>query len=221
MLRRMTITVALVILGTLSAGVLRAADQPSQAPSAEKQESATEKVGRATNTAAEKMERAAATASKELSDSWITLKTKLSLFADERVSGTDVHVTTQQGVIVLTGKVGTEEARLAAEETAAKIDGAKKVENHLVVVPKAAHQAVDRQDDLSTGSNSTSSAQGSRTRIPSSRRSTGGSESHSALADRTPAEVAAAWTSGALGPPETSLPDRSHGRWLRPSRELH
>ena len=54
MLRRMTITVALVILGTLSAGVLRAADQPSQAPSAEKQESATEKVGRATNTAAEK-----------------------------------------------------------------------------------------------------------------------------------------------------------------------
>ena len=147
MLRRMTITAALVILSTLSAGVLRAADQPSQAPSAEKQESATEKVGRATNTAAEEMERAAATASKELSDSWITLKTKLSLFADERVSGKDVHVTTRQRVIVLTGKVGTEEARLAAEETAAKIDGAKKVENHLVVVPTATQKAVDRKDD--------------------------------------------------------------------------
>jgi putative transposase len=35
--------------------------------------------------------------------------------------------------------------------------------------------------------------------------------SHSALADRTPAQVAAAWTPGALGPPETSPPDRSHG----------
>jgi osmotically-inducible protein OsmY len=99
MLRRMTMTVALVIVGTLSAGVVRAADQPSQAPSTEKQESATEKVERATAAAAEKMERAAETASKELSDSWITLKTKLSLFADERVSGKDVHVTTRQGVI--------------------------------------------------------------------------------------------------------------------------
>src|SRR5512134_1958281 len=121
MLRRMTIAVTLVVLGTLSAGVLRAADQPRQAPYTEKQESATEKVERVTNTAAEKMERAAETASKELSDSWITLKTKLSLFADERVSGKDVHVTTRQGVIALTGKVGSEEARQAAEENAAKI----------------------------------------------------------------------------------------------------
>ena len=151
MLRRRTIAVALVILGTLSAGVLRAADQPSQDPYTVRQESATEKMERATDTAAETIQRAAQTASKELSDSWLTLKTKLSLFADERVSGKDVHVTTRQGVIVLTGKVGTKEARLAAEETAAKIDGAKKVENHLVVVPKAAQQAVDRQDDLSMG----------------------------------------------------------------------
>ena len=175
MLGRMTITVGLVILGALSAGALRAADQPSQAPSTEKQESATEKMERAANTAAEKMERAAETALKELSDSWITLKTKLNLFADERVSAKDVHVTTQQGVIVLTGKVGTEDARLAAEETAAKIDGAKKVENHLVVVPKAAHQAVGRQVDLSRGSSSTSSGRGSPRRTRSSRRSTAGS----------------------------------------------
>lgn len=147
MLRRMTIAVALVILGTLSAGVLRAADQTSQKPSTEKHESVTEKVERATNTAAEKMKTAAQSASKELSDSWITLKTKLGLFADERVSAKDVHVNTRQGVIVLTGKVGTEDARLAAEETAAKIDGAKKVENHVVVVPKAAQKAIDRKDD--------------------------------------------------------------------------
>jgi osmotically-inducible protein OsmY len=149
MFRRMTIAVTLVVLGTLSAGVLRAADQPSQAPYTEKQESVTEKVERAANTAAEKMERAAETASKEFSDSWITLKTKLSLFTDERVSGKDVHVTTRQRVIVLTGQVGTEEARLAAEEIAATIEGAKKVENHVVVVPKAA-QGVDRKDGQTT-----------------------------------------------------------------------
>ena len=147
MSRRITMTVALVILGTLSAGVLRAADQTSQGPSTEKQESATEKVERAANTAAEKTKSAAQAASKELSDSWITLKTKLGLFADQRMSGTDVHVTTRHGVIVLTGEVGSEEARLAAEETAATIEGAKKVENHLVVVPTAARKTVDRKDD--------------------------------------------------------------------------
>jgi len=147
MSRRMTIAIALAILGTLSAGALRAADQTSQGPYTEKQETAIENVERAANTAAEKTKSAARAASKELSDSWITLKTKLSLFADERVSGKDVHVTTRQRVIVLTGKVGTEEARLAAEETAAKIDGAKKVENHLVVVPTATQKAVDRKDD--------------------------------------------------------------------------
>jgi osmotically-inducible protein OsmY len=147
MLRRMTMTVALVIVGTLSAGVLHAADQTSQAPYTGKQESATEKMERAADAAVEKTKSAAQAASKELSDSWITLKTKLSLFADERVSATDVHVTTRQGVIVLTGKVGSEDARLAAEETAAKIDGAKKVENHVVVVPKTAQKTVDRNDD--------------------------------------------------------------------------
>src|SRR5512139_2024455 len=147
MLRRMTMTVALVIVGTLSAGVLHAADQTSQAPYTGKQESATEKMERATDGAVDKTKSAAQAASKELSDSWITLKTKLSLFADERVSAKDVHVTTRQGVIVLTGQVGSEDARLAAEETAAKIDGAKKVENHVVVVPKTAQKAVERNDD--------------------------------------------------------------------------
>ena len=147
MLRRMTMAVAFVILGTLSAGVLHAADQTSQTPYTGTPESATEKMERAANTTAEKMKSAGQTASKELSDSWITLKTKLSLFADERVSAKDVHVTTRQGIIVLTGKVGTEESRLAAEETAANIEGAKKVENHVVVVPKTAQKAVDRNDD--------------------------------------------------------------------------
>jgi osmotically-inducible protein OsmY len=145
----MTIAVALVIVGALSVVALRAADQPSQRPyeKYEKKESATEMIKRTTNSTADKIERTAEIASKEISDSWITLKTKLSLFADERVSSKDVHVTTRQGVIVLTGKVGTEEARLAAEETAAKIDGAKKVENRVVVAPQAAQKAIDRADD--------------------------------------------------------------------------
>jgi len=147
MLRRMTIAVALVILGALPAGVVLAGEKTPQAPSPGKQESAAEKTERAANTAVEKVKGTAQSASKEFSDSWITLKTKLSLFADERVSSLDVHVTTHQRVVVMTGKVGSEEARQAAEEDAAKIEGAKKVENHLVVVSDAERKTVDRKDD--------------------------------------------------------------------------
>jgi osmotically-inducible protein OsmY len=161
MLRRATITGALAILGTLSAGVLRAADQPGQDPCTEKQESVTERMQRATKTAAEQMKVAAQTASNERSDSWITLKTTLSLFADERVRGNAVHVTTRQGVIVLTGEVGTDQARRATEEIAAKIARAKRVENHVAVVPNAAQKANDRKDGR-TGTTSTAVSGGTR-----------------------------------------------------------
>jgi hyperosmotically inducible protein len=87
------------------------------------------------------------TASIEMSDSWMTLKTKLALLADERVSSLDVSVKTQKGVITLRGKVENEGARHAAEEIALNIKGQKKVVNQLTVVPKAARKVVDRQDD--------------------------------------------------------------------------
>ncbi len=147
MLRHLTIPVVLVILGALPAGVVRAAEEPSQPSHTATQDSTAEHIERATNAAVEKAKGTADSASKEFSDSWMTLKTKLSLMADERVSSRDVHVTTQRAVIVLTGKVRTEEARLAAEEDAGQIDGVKKVENHLVVVPDAERKIVDRKDD--------------------------------------------------------------------------
>jgi hyperosmotically inducible protein len=81
-----------------------------------------------------------------MNDSWITLKTKLALLADERVSSGDVSVKTQEGVITLRGKVENEAARQAAEEIALNITGQKKVVNHLTVVPEAARKVVDRQD---------------------------------------------------------------------------
>lgn len=65
MLRRMTLTFALVTLGTLSAGILRAADQTSQDRYTEKQGSATEMMKRTTNTAAEKVKAATQSASRK------------------------------------------------------------------------------------------------------------------------------------------------------------
>jgi hyperosmotically inducible periplasmic protein len=135
MLRRTMLAVTIVVLGVVPA-VTRAADQ-----------SATDKVKDTATSATDKAKDIATSAGKELSDSWITLKTKIALLADEKVSSTDVHVTTKAGVITLRGKVATEEARQAAEVDALKIEGAKKVVNYLVVVPKAAQKMVERKDD--------------------------------------------------------------------------
>jgi len=131
MLRRTTIAVMIVGLGVVPVAA-RAEDKPAP--------SKTESVKKAVKDTSD-------TASIEMSDSWITLKTKLALLADERVSSLDVSVKTQKGVITLRGKVENEGARHAAEEIALNIKGQKKVVNQLTVVPKAARKVVDRQDD--------------------------------------------------------------------------
>lgn len=85
-------------------------------------------------------------ATREVTDSWLTLQTKLALLADERVSSGDVHVTTRSGVITLRGKVDSEAEQQAAGEIARTIEGAREVSNQLMVVPQAERKAVDRQD---------------------------------------------------------------------------
>ena len=85
------------------------------------------------------------TTTREVTDSWLTLQTKLALLADERVSSADVHVTTQRGVITLHGKVASAAEQQAAEEIALKIEGQKQVVNQLTVV-SARRRMVDRQD---------------------------------------------------------------------------
>ena len=64
-----------------------------------------------------------------VTDSWITSKTKIALFADSRVSGSAVNVETQKGTVVLRGKVDNDGAKGAAEEIAKGIDGVKIVKN--------------------------------------------------------------------------------------------
>ena len=90
---------------------------------------------------------AGATATREVTDSWLTLQTKLALLADERVSSTDVHVTTHRGVITLRGKVDSEAEQQAAGEIAGTIEDVQEVNNQLTVVPQAEREAVDRQDE--------------------------------------------------------------------------
>ena len=81
-----------------------------------------------------------------VTDSWVTSKTKISLFADERVKGTQVSVDTTKGVVHLRGKVDSAEAKSAAGEIAQGVEGVKSVKNDLQVVAPTARKAVDASD---------------------------------------------------------------------------
>jgi hyperosmotically inducible protein len=81
-----------------------------------------------------------------VTDSWVTSKTKISLFADERVKGTQVSVDTTKGVVHLRGKVDSAEAKSAAGEITQGVEGVKSVKNDLQVVAPTARKAVDASD---------------------------------------------------------------------------
>lgn len=83
-----------------------------------------------------------------VSDSWITSKTKIALFSDERVKGTQVTVDTMKGGVVhLRGKVDSAEAKAAAAEIAKGIEGVQSVKNDLQVVAPGARKMVDAKDE--------------------------------------------------------------------------
>jgi hyperosmotically inducible protein len=81
-----------------------------------------------------------------VSDSWLTSKTKIALFADSRVKGRDVRVETTQGKVFLRGKVDSQEAKTAASDIAKHIEGVKSVKNDLQVVAPTARKAVQAND---------------------------------------------------------------------------
>jgi hyperosmotically inducible protein len=83
-----------------------------------------------------------------VSDSWITSKAKIALFADERVKGTQVSVDTMKGGVVhLRGKVDSAEAKAAAAEIAKGIEGVQSVKNDLQVVAPGTRKMVDAKDE--------------------------------------------------------------------------
>jgi hyperosmotically inducible protein len=99
---------------------------------------------------APKRDRTASTAKEPVTDSWVTAKTKIALFADARVKGRQINVETKNGVVMLRGKVDSDEAKTAAEETAKSIDGVKSVKNELQVVAPAKRKVVEEKDDAIT-----------------------------------------------------------------------
>jgi len=85
-----------------------------------------------------------------INDSWLTAKTKIALFADARIKGSEINVATTQGAMVIRGKVDSDAAKQAAEGIAKGIDGVKSVQNDLQVVAPSKREATDDKDETIT-----------------------------------------------------------------------
>ena len=73
------------------------------------------------------------TTGKYVDDSVITTKVKTELLRDPVTEGFKINVTTIDGVVHLTGLVGSEKEKQRAGELAKQVDGAKLVKNELTV----------------------------------------------------------------------------------------
>jgi hyperosmotically inducible protein len=100
----------------------------------------------ATDKIEQKARGAAREAKAEVTDSWLTAKTKIALYADERVRGGQIGVETVRGTVMLRGKVDSEEAMTAAVSIAKGLEHVKAVKNDLQVVPTGDRKATDASD---------------------------------------------------------------------------
>ncbi len=80
------------------------------------------------DTVAAKTDKAVKKTGKYASDSWITTKVKSDLLADSVTKGLDISVKTSNGVVALSGMVGSQDAIDHAEDLAKKVKGVKSVD---------------------------------------------------------------------------------------------
>ena len=85
-----------------------------------------------------------------INDAYLTAKTKIVLFADSRVKGSEINVETTQGAVMIRGKVDSDAAKQAAEDITKGLDGVKTVKNELQVVAPSKREAIDDKDDAIT-----------------------------------------------------------------------
>ena len=127
---------SLSIAALLAAGPAWAQDKPTMG----------QKIEQKTDAAVDKVKDTAHDAKVGMTDSWVTAKTKIALFSDDRVKGRQVSVETQNGIVTLRGKVDSNEAKAAATEIAKSTEHVKSVRNELQVVAPSQRDRVDADD---------------------------------------------------------------------------
>ena len=79
-------------------------------------------------TVTEKAQSSVQEVSQEISDSWITTKVKSTFLYSSKIDSSSIKVSTNQGVVLLTGKVGSSVERKLAVDLANSLRGVKRVE---------------------------------------------------------------------------------------------
>jgi len=77
-------------------------------------------------------------AAEQMDAAWITTKIQAKYFADPSVNGRDINVTTTNGVVTLSGRVDSEQAKQQAVAIARGTDGVARVDDRLAVQPDGA-----------------------------------------------------------------------------------
>lgn len=80
-------------------------------------------------TPSENVKMAAGNAGQSISDSWITTKVKSTFMYSNNVDGTDISVMTEDGVVTLSGKLGSGAEQALAVELAQNVRGVKQVQS--------------------------------------------------------------------------------------------
>jgi hyperosmotically inducible protein len=71
-----------------------------------------------------------------ITDSWITTRVKTKFVGEDLLKDSEIHVTTDNHVVTLTGTVPTAAGRARAVELAKSIEGVKRVNDRLAIGPK-------------------------------------------------------------------------------------
>ncbi|HEV8318484.1 MAG TPA: BON domain-containing protein [Vicinamibacterales bacterium] len=91
--------------------------------------------------AAAEVKKVAARAGDQLADSWLTTKIQAQYFADDDIKARYINVSTRDGVVTLSGRVKSADAKQQALQIAQNTDGVRQVQDHLVI---GLEQARDR-----------------------------------------------------------------------------
>jgi osmotically-inducible protein OsmY len=133
-------------LASLSIAALVFAAGPGFAVADEDKGTVKERVEQKADQAGDKIKDTAHDVKTGVTDSWITSKIKIALFADPRVEGHEVHVDTKGGVVTLRGKVDSAEARTVAGDITKGSEHVKGMRNELQVVARSNRSEVKASD---------------------------------------------------------------------------
>lgn len=85
-----------------------------------------------------------------ITDTWLTAKTKIALFANARIKGSEISVEALRGAVIIRGKVDSDKARQTAEGIAKEIPGVTSVKNNLQVIAQSIREVIDDKDEAIT-----------------------------------------------------------------------